>query len=160
MTVFARYDGPRTVDYITPGRLYEVIRELNNGFWWIDDDGMRQFSRWLSAAHLKGRKWTRVEIAEGPELYVGPEGIVERPGEPAPRKWFTVPDYRPNGDPATSATVVNRAGQQVAHFESIADAEAAVDAVNGRNHDKLFNRNRGGVTPGRRTRTDRAGGGN
>lgn len=48
------------------------------------------------------------------------------------RTWYVVPDYRPNGDPATSATVVDRAGQQVAQFESIADAEAAVAAVNGR----------------------------
>lgn len=116
--VYARYDGPRVRHYITPGKLYEAD-EWGIMFIAVDDAGDRIHCLWDECPHLDGGNWTRVEI----------------PDESTPRKWFTVPDYRPSGDPATSATVVDRAGQQVAHFESIADAEAAVAAVNGRKHD-------------------------
>lgn len=47
-------------------------------------------------------------------------------------RWYVVPDYRPDGQPSSSATVVNRAGELVATFESLDDAERAVEAVNGR----------------------------
>ncbi len=47
-------------------------------------------------------------------------------------RWWVVPDYRPDGQPARSATVVDRAGQMIASFERLEDAERAVEAVNGR----------------------------
>ena len=46
------------------------------------------------------------------------------------KTWYVVPDYSPEGRIASSAIVVDRAGQQVAHFEWIEDAERCVEAVN------------------------------
>ena len=51
-------------------------------------------------------------------------------------KWFTVPQYT-NPDSSVPAhlrpaTVVDEYGQQIAEFEALRDAEAAVAAINGR----------------------------
>ena len=51
-------------------------------------------------------------------------------------KWFTVPNYtHPDNSTPVSlrpATVVDEYGQQIAEFEALRDAEAAVAAINGR----------------------------
>ena len=55
---------------------------------------------------------------------------------PVGKRWYTVPDYQPGGTPATTATVVDAAGQHIATFDRITDAERAVAAYNlDNNHD-------------------------
>lgn len=67
MTVYARYDGERRVNYITPGKLYPVRDENETAFVWDDDDGEEQFSRWNDSSHLDGANWTRVELPDEDE---------------------------------------------------------------------------------------------
>jgi len=51
-------------------------------------------------------------------------------------KWYVVPDYMPTGVQAKTATVVDAAGQHIATFDRITDAERAVAAYNRENsHD-------------------------
>lgn len=45
--------------------------------------------------------------------------------------WFVVPAYTVDMNPRMDCIVVNRCGEQVAHFEDIDDARFAVAAING-----------------------------
>lgn len=62
--VYARYDGDRTVDYITPEKMYEVSHDDGKIFHAINDDGVDMFCVWEGCAHLDNGDWTRVEIPD------------------------------------------------------------------------------------------------
>lgn len=103
MIVHARYTGANTQRFTT-GLVYKVMDDDGSTFITVDNYGEARVMHWGS-------------------------GLFE-PGTNERRKWYVVPDYQPNGTPATTAHVVDAAGQEVATFERIADAEAAVAAVN------------------------------
>ena len=46
-------------------------------------------------------------------------------------KWYVVPNYNPSGNRSSGCTIVGEAGQHVASFEYIEDAEAVVKMMNG-----------------------------
>ena len=53
---------------------------------------------------------------------------------PKPRttgKWYAVPDYSPSGNRSSGGKILDEAGQHVASFEWIEDAEAVVEMMNG-----------------------------
>lgn len=49
------------VQDITPGKSYEIVREVKNGFYMDDDAGHRIFCSWERSAHLDFESWTRGE---------------------------------------------------------------------------------------------------
>ena len=63
MTVYAVAESVlgRFKHYLTAGKKYEVLCELNERFSMIDDDGDLMSSRWESSAYLGGGNWTRIE---------------------------------------------------------------------------------------------------
>ena len=46
-------------------------------------------------------------------------------------KWYAVPGYSPSGNRSAGGSIVDSAGQHVASFEWIEDAEAVVKMMNG-----------------------------
>lgn len=65
--IYAKAPDVVQVHYITPGKLYEVIKDRGGCFEIIDDNGVKDDPRWCNwqvCAHLGGGNWQRIEINE------------------------------------------------------------------------------------------------